>query len=110
MNFFHKLPNCMIFTLRNIFENNINDNFFFFPSDDSVSFVPEQSRSNFYDDILEFVHKYKYFVIIVASGASILLVILPLILIFHRMCRKKLVVYRPTPTQVLSCYVLISMI
>lgn len=50
--------------------------------------------------MLQIFYKYPYLIVIIASGSVLFCILLPLVLLCHRMCRKKLVVYRPTPTQV----------
>lgn len=60
--------------------------------------------------IEQFVYKYPYLVVIVVCGIAVLLVFFPLVLVCHHMWRKKLVVYRPTPTQVRTAVLISSLL
>ncbi|XP_065226588.1 tyrosine-protein kinase transmembrane receptor Ror2 [Planococcus citri] len=64
----------------------------------SVS-VTQEKVANTLDIAVQLFYRYPYLITIIASGILIIFVLFPLLIICHRMCRKKLVVYRPTPTQ-----------
>lgn len=69
---------------------------------DDPNIIVSEKQPYFYQEVQEYILKYPYLSIIIVSCIATLLIIFPAIFLCHRICRKKLVVYRPTPTQVIS--------
>ncbi|KAK7582622.1 hypothetical protein V9T40_014067 [Parthenolecanium corni] len=58
-----------------------------------------ETQPHFYQLVQNYIMKYPYLTILIAFGVVTLLLAFPTIFLCHRICRRKMVAYRPTPTQ-----------